>query len=168
MGWYTDYKIWVRTASGFSRSVYDIEKQIKSVTNAAKFLNCEEKYVEEVCEICWLRPQKISGGLFFTGNRKRGDLEFLKLFMAYIKFTLGAENVMIMSGMYRGEDWYADMNLGFPRDTSLKYINPAYEKVLQQKRVARRAKRKRQAKLRKAAEKERFQQKARTAFKARK
>lgn len=93
MGWYTNYKIWVRTASGFSRSTDDIEKQIESVANAAKFLNCEEKHVEAVCEICSLQPKKISGGLFFTGNRKRGGLSFLKLFMAYIKFSLGEQNI---------------------------------------------------------------------------
>ena len=58
MGWYTNYKIWVRTASGFSRSTDDIEKQIESVANAAKFLNCEEKHVEAVCEICSLQPKK--------------------------------------------------------------------------------------------------------------
>ncbi len=167
MGWYTDYKIWVRTASGFSRSVDDIEKQIRSFANAAKFLKCEEKDVEEVCEMCSLDAEKISGGLFFTGNRKRGGEMFLRLFMDYIKFTLGEQNVMAMNGQYAGEDWYAHMNLGFPKDTSIKYTNPAYEKVLQQKRAARHAKRKRQAKLRKAAQKKRFRQKMKTAFKAR-
>ena len=143
MGWYSNYWIHVKTPKKFG--VGELRKQIESVKNAAVFLDCKEEDVDEVCEICWLQPKVVSDGLEFSGQRKRGGYEFLRLFVAYIKFTLGLDNIQEIRGRYDGEDWYAEMNLGFPKDKEYFYQNPTYTEYLRKQRLAKKAKRKQRA-----------------------